>query len=163
MDLEIGSGSLNSHSHLTKKDLIHIDILKDAHHIENICDAHKLPFKDKSFNTVYCFHVLEHCFNPSKVIKELIRVTKNRVILAIPNYDYYKNIGECDQHIYSWNENTFEFFLKQFFDIVKVQTRFKIRESGSRPVKVLKYVFFSYLKMVFRCNNDLIATCIISR
>jgi SAM-dependent methyltransferase len=37
-------------------------------------DAHNLPFRDKQFNTVFAFNLLEHVQNPWKVLSELTRV-----------------------------------------------------------------------------------------
>lgn len=37
-------------------------------------DAHKLPFKNKSFDLVICTEVLEHVENPQKVLAEIKRV-----------------------------------------------------------------------------------------
>jgi SAM-dependent methyltransferase len=48
-------------------DVIHgIDFIK--------ADAHNLPFKDKQFETVFAFNVLEHVRDPWKVLSELRRV-----------------------------------------------------------------------------------------
>jgi len=38
------------------------------------CDAHHLPFRDKSFQLVYCHNVLEHVLDPWKVLREMKRV-----------------------------------------------------------------------------------------
>jgi SAM-dependent methyltransferase len=39
-----------------------------------LADIHELPFRDKSFDFVYCSHVLEVVNNPLKACKEIIRV-----------------------------------------------------------------------------------------
>jgi len=36
--------------------------------------THCLPFRDKVFTVVFCFHVLEHVNFPKKALKELCRV-----------------------------------------------------------------------------------------
>jgi len=41
-----------------------------------VADAHKLPFKDKSFDAVFALEVLEHVFEPVKVLQEIQRVLK---------------------------------------------------------------------------------------
>jgi ubiquinone/menaquinone biosynthesis C-methylase UbiE len=50
----------------------------------------KLPFKDKSFDTVICSHTLEHCRDIRKAVSELRRVTRKRLIIVIPRERPYK-------------------------------------------------------------------------
>ena len=38
------------------------------------CDAHNLPFKNRSFPFVFCYETLHHFSNPIPVIKEVVRV-----------------------------------------------------------------------------------------
>jgi len=49
------------------------------------CDAHFLPLRNRSFDTVYSSHLLEHVKNPSKVLIEMLRVTKHKVIFVVPH------------------------------------------------------------------------------
>lgn len=49
-------------------------------------DITRLPFPDKSFDCTYCFDVLEHV-DDRLAIKELVRVTSNRLIIAVPQED----------------------------------------------------------------------------
>ncbi|MGQ9625475.1 MAG: class I SAM-dependent methyltransferase [Anaerolineae bacterium] len=46
---------------------------------------HGLPFKERSFDTVVCFDVLEHLENIHIIFDELCRVTRNYVIIGLPN------------------------------------------------------------------------------
>lgn len=41
-----------------------------------VADAHKLPFKDDSFDLVVCYETIEHVVNPKKVLQEIKRVLK---------------------------------------------------------------------------------------
>ncbi len=50
-----------------------------------IADAYKLPCKDKSFDTVIMFDVLEHLKHEQAVVKEITRVCRNRLILTVPH------------------------------------------------------------------------------
>ena len=45
-----------------------------------------LPFGDKVFDSTYCFDVLEHV-DDERAIAELARVTRKRLILAVPKTD----------------------------------------------------------------------------
>ena len=49
-------------------------------------DITALPFPDQSFDCSYCFDVLEHV-DDVKAFAELVRVTRQRVILAVPGTD----------------------------------------------------------------------------
>jgi len=50
----------------------------------------KLPFPDKSYDTVICAHVLEHVKDPQKAIAELKRVSRKRLIVIVPRQREYK-------------------------------------------------------------------------
>lgn len=47
-------------------------------------DAEKLPFPDNTFDLVVSSHVLEHLPNFDQGLREIMRVTKKRAIVAIP-------------------------------------------------------------------------------
>lgn len=47
---------------------------KNKHISTYVGDVHHLSFKDESFNLVTCLHTLEHCDNPSQVMREIYRV-----------------------------------------------------------------------------------------
>src|SRR3989344_5697494 len=48
-----------------------------------VADAHKLPFKNRSFDTVTAIEVLEHLDNPEKSLLEIYRVLKNKGQLIV--------------------------------------------------------------------------------
>jgi len=45
-----------------------------------VADINQLPFEDKSYNFVYCSHVLEHVDDPKRACTELIRVGRRGYI-----------------------------------------------------------------------------------
>ena len=71
-------------------------------------DIHDLPYKDSTFDIVYCRHTLEHTLNPQKAMEELYRIVQSKGVLyvsvplemqargkhtvAIPNLKVFKNI-----------------------------------------------------------------------
>ncbi|MDJ0270503.1 MAG: class I SAM-dependent methyltransferase [Aigarchaeota archaeon] len=48
-------------------------------------DAHMLPFRDSCFDVVLSFHLLEHLDNPIQELREFERVSRHRVIVAVPH------------------------------------------------------------------------------
>lgn len=68
-------------------------------------DGKKLPFENETFDSVVCFEVLEHVFNPDEILPELNRVLKKNAkgIITVPfcwnehevPYDYarYSSFG----------------------------------------------------------------------
>jgi ubiquinone/menaquinone biosynthesis C-methylase UbiE len=46
-------------------------------------DAYKLPYKDKSIDTVYMLDLLEH-IDDQRALKEALRVAKKRVVIVVP-------------------------------------------------------------------------------
>lgn len=154
--LEIGSGNTPQSKHL--REAIHFDIDKNAHCIECQGDCHKLPFTDKSFDTIYISHVIEHCNNPIAVLNELKRVAKNKIILKVPNEKYFEGFTEYRYHLYGWTPYTFSNLLRHVFtDAPSIRTNHNIRRSGNNPI-VVWYYFANALKSLFSgAKNEIIA------
>lgn len=82
----------------TKKNL-------DVHLIDE-----KLPFPDKSFDTVIMFEVLEHIKNPLGVLKEVQRVARKNIIFSVPNcegYNELKNGGLAYEHFFDLDHKNY--------------------------------------------------------
>jgi ubiquinone/menaquinone biosynthesis C-methylase UbiE len=80
--------------------LINASELARACGIKNISfavgDAYRLPFADRSFDTVTLLEVLEHLERPSDAVSEAVRVARERVIITVPAKGYMTN---SDGHI----------------------------------------------------------------
>lgn len=50
----------------------------------------KMPFPDKHFDTVICAHCLEHVLDIPACMKELRRITKERLIIVVPKQRSHK-------------------------------------------------------------------------
>ncbi len=76
--LNLGSGTPKEKEKFKKMgyEMISVDINPTYFGVDAICDAHKLPFKDNSFDVVSAFEVLEHLDEPWTAIKEINRVIK---------------------------------------------------------------------------------------
>jgi len=57
-----------------------------------------LPFPDNSFDIVICTHTIEHVIHLQHAVNELIRITKNRLIIVTPcqRYFYYTLDGHVN-------------------------------------------------------------------
>ena len=47
----------------------------------------ELPFADNSFDTVLAINVIEHIEDEKKILSELHRVAKKRLLLSVPNFE----------------------------------------------------------------------------
>jgi len=63
------------------------DVHITARNIPNFVlgDALHLPFRDKIFKKVFCYHVIEHVSNPYRLVQELLRVSNGRVGIRCPH------------------------------------------------------------------------------
>lgn len=57
-----------------------MDINLNRDQVLVVGDAEKMPFKNSSFDFIYCSHLLEHVIDPEKVLKEMMRVGKKGYI-----------------------------------------------------------------------------------
>jgi ubiquinone/menaquinone biosynthesis C-methylase UbiE len=108
--LDIGCGTGTYVDYLTKKGLEEtgIDFVPEfiTYAKKNrkgkflVANAYKLPFKDKSFDTVIMFDVLEHLKYEYVAVKELIRICRNRLVLTVPHEtnNELKKIGLVYRH-----------------------------------------------------------------
>jgi 2-polyprenyl-3-methyl-5-hydroxy-6-metoxy-1,4-benzoquinol methylase len=68
-------------------------------------------FGPKSFDVVTCFHVLEHVDNPKQTLTALSKISREYVVLAVPNLRYLHrtfrrkfDLTECNEgHLQSWD------------------------------------------------------------
>jgi len=59
-------------------------------------DGQYLPFRNNVFDTVYCFHVIEHIKNPYLLIDELVRVAKGKIEIRCPYR--FSGIAKSKEH-----------------------------------------------------------------
>jgi methionine biosynthesis protein MetW len=56
-------------------------------------DEEKFPFEDESFDIIYCGEIIEHLFNPDRLLEEIRRTLKpgGRCIITTPNLAGWSN------------------------------------------------------------------------
>lgn len=105
-------------------------------------DLRKLDIKDKSYDIVFCSHVIEHLSKTegTKLVKKLEKIAKKRVILLMPvgffpQEEYDDN--EHQEHVSEWYPEDFK------------KMGYKVRGQGLKAIYkneniVEKYGLFSY-------------------
>ena len=101
-----------------------------------IADAHRIPFKNKSFDLVICTETLEHVLDPQRVLLEIKRVLKKRgkAIISMDSgsflfktvwYFWTKTKGKVwdNAHLHEFNAQVLENLIRK--------SGFKIRKKLS--------------------------------
>ena len=70
------------------------------------CNMEKLPFADRSFDTVVSTHTLEHVRNLVGAVKELRRVAK-RMVIVVPRQRPYKYTFDLHLNFFPYPESLF--------------------------------------------------------
>lgn len=96
-------------------------------------DIYKLPYKANTFDVVLCSEVLEHLDRPDEALRELQRVTKQYLVLSVPNEPLFtiqrilrgKNVlgfGAHPEHIQHWSTHQFKEFVAKQTKVIRVMT-----------------------------------------
>jgi len=152
--LDVGSG--DHPLFVRRDDVVHCDVARGKH-LEVLCDAHHLPFRDNAFRIVHASHLLEHCDFPLMVLREFRRVCNGVVVVKVPNARHY-GFERTAGHIYSWNFSTFESILKKVFPEVKVYPTIRVTRRDNLLTAFLVKVALSMLAAFFH-HNELTAVC----
>lgn len=116
--------SLNLGCGEDKRGEIRIDKNSDRKGLNLISDAHYLPIRDRVINYVFCKSVLEHLKNPFKGLSEMKRISKNRIIVIVPNVHHwnrivrglinpYHLINRKTLHLQAWDGIAFKLLVNQ--------------------------------------------------
>lgn len=95
--------------------------------------VYALPFASGSFDLVLCCEVLEHVEHPEAALAELARVTRQRVLLSVPNepiwrmsnmarLKYLRHFGNTTGHIQHWTRWGFLRLVRAHLEITDVRT-----------------------------------------
>ncbi|MEM2582243.1 MAG: methyltransferase domain-containing protein [Candidatus Caldarchaeum sp.] len=152
--LDVGSGGRPLF--VGRDEVIHCDVAR-GEHLEVLCDAHHLPFRDEAFRIVHASHLLEHCDFPLTVLREFRRVCNGVVVVKVPNAEHREHKRTPD-HIYSWNPLTFEAILKKVFPEVKVYPTIRVARRENLLTTFIIKVALSMLAALFH-HNELTAIC----
>ena len=94
-----------------------------------VCDVCDTPFRKKFFDVTVAGEVIEHLEVPKKLIKEMTRITKRRIIISTPNLEF-----NDPEHLYEFSEQDLIELLSPYGEV-----RTETIESQRFPGR--KYIF----------------------
>ena len=94
---------------------------------------YELPFQDRCFDLVLALEVLEHLEFPEKAIGELNRVSRDWIVISVPNdwmfrlgnmlrFKYLSSWGRTPSHIQHWGKRKFTGLILKYMRIIKIKT-----------------------------------------
>ena len=116
-----------------------------------VADIYNLPFADNSFDTVISFEVFEHLKYPIKALNELFRVTKEKVILSVPNCEHIKSLFNSGITFAHYEDRTHvNFFTEDKLTRLIKNNKYKIeyikKIDSIMPESLLLYSWYLPLK-----------------
>jgi|YelNatPaOPRAMG01_1025707.scaffolds.fasta_scaffold27363_3 ubiquinone/menaquinone biosynthesis C-methylase UbiE len=127
-----------------------------------LCDACYLPFRDNSFEKVFCKDALEHVgkkpqrtnLAPYKALKELVRVASKTIEVYVP---HRFSLSNCEKKFWIRRHNAF-FNLKWFETSVQ-----RIEKELNVKLSILSAVLYKPLLIYFLMMPDEIHLILIKR
>lgn len=96
-------------------------------------DAASLPFRDDAFDTVVASEILEHVWAPITVLRESVRVSRERVLLTVPDEWHWaaqmKPFTHTG-HMHYYTLHTFKKLLEEVGDVALVEEFLSDRPTG---------------------------------
>ena len=80
-----GGGSKHLQGFISCQKYVETDIAGNPDIFLDLDNTFPLPFDDNSFDCIVCTDVLEHLDKLHQVFEELIRISKNHLIISVPN------------------------------------------------------------------------------
>jgi len=101
----------------------------------NANSIYDLGEENNSFDLVIASEVLEHLEKPEKALEEIFRISRNYVLISVPNEPiwcianfvrgkYIKSFGNTPGHIKHWSKNGIIKLAKEFGDVLEVKNPF---------------------------------------
>jgi SAM-dependent methyltransferase len=80
----------------------------------SVADIHHLPLEDHSFDLVLCLEVLEHLPDSGQGLRELLRVTRDYVLVSVPHEPFFRGanllrgkhvgaLGNDPEHLHNYS------------------------------------------------------------
>ncbi|MEM2956117.1 MAG: methyltransferase domain-containing protein [Candidatus Pacearchaeota archaeon] len=127
-----------------RKGYINLDIVK-LPGVDVVWDIEKFPypFKDNTFDEIFCSHVLEHVSDLVKVMEEIWRISKPhaRIKIIVPNFSgYYAFVDPTHKRFFTYS--TFDYFTGAGLGKYYTKARFRIIKKRIEDDKYFKGLNF---------------------
>ena len=108
-----------------------------------VASATEIPFSDKCFDTVVMIEALEHVPDPHAALREIVRVTRKRLIMTVPNFGAVPQLSRIQMvpwhmlsptHVNFFTNEILASVLKQHFGRVQVSSLGHFFTVGEEPV-----------------------------
>jgi len=105
--------------------------------------ATEIPFPDKSFDTVVMIEALEHIPDPHAALREIVRVTRKRLVMTVPNFGAVPQLSQVQMvpwhmleatHVNFFTNEILEAVLSRYFQRVEVYSLGHFFTVGDEPV-----------------------------
>jgi ubiquinone/menaquinone biosynthesis C-methylase UbiE len=125
-------------------------------------DIHKLPFSDQEFEIVLCSETIEHVTDYKKAISELLRITKNVLVITVPHETeeiVAKNIEQNipHAHIHYFDIHSLDYLKDMGYNIKYEKTLSPlliiprvIAEGFKKPANKLHFRLYNSLTPLFK-------------
>lgn len=149
LDLGCGNNKINNAVGLDIIPLPGVDIVHDL-------EIYPYPITSNTFDTIYCYHVLEHVSDMVKTMEEIYRVGKDKGLVYIrgPHCSCNSTVWIDPTHKrglsirmftdYFSRTGRWSYYSKTSFDIKRIRLNYVLTDSQSRIPKVVSS-FFSFL------------------
>ena len=99
---------------------IAINLLKSKGIEGKVCELPEIGYPDKSFDVVVATEIVEHLDNPVALLKEAVRVAREKVIFTVP--DNVLGPEEFAEHRQLFTRGSLEELVRQLFDDFQIDT-----------------------------------------
>jgi ubiquinone/menaquinone biosynthesis C-methylase UbiE len=126
------------------------------------CDIHRLPFENDAFDAVLCSETIEHVTDYKKAVQELLRITRNVLVITVP-HESPELVAENIRlkiphaHIHYFDIHTLDYLKDQGYTVTCTKTLCPLlvvprvmAEGHTKPAANWKYKLYNRLTPLFR-------------
>ena len=100
-----------------------------------VSDGYCIDFPDKTFDVVVCTEVLEHVYEPAKMLAEIKRLSQRYVLLTVPHEPFFRlgnlisgkylsTLGNHPEHVKQFGKSKFRSLCNEYFEEIRCASVF---------------------------------------